>query len=111
MHHRHHEDLHHYDSELHRQESMIAHLSKDPMIRDALNRKTDLGSYLGHGLQPKVGGSKKPDTFYAPNVKRSMHLEPQHHLRRYHEMDPRLSHAHDDQHDIEPVHYHERSIH
>ena len=80
------------------------------MIRDAIHGMDDTHSYLGHSLHPKVGGVKKADKFYGPDVKQSRHLEPHYVEGRYHEMHSQLSHAHDDQHDIEPVHYHEHAI-
>ena len=83
-------------------------MEQDPMIRDALH--PDLESYLGKGLEPKIGGTKKTDTFYGPDVAVSRHLTPQYHIARYHELDPRLSHAHDDAHDVTPFHYHEHAI-
>ena len=82
------------------------------MIRDALH--PDLDGYLGHGhgLEPRIGGTKKEkkDDFYGPDVAVSRHLTPTYHIARYHELDPRLSHAHDDAHDVTPFHYHEHAI-
>lgn len=88
-------DHHHYDSELHRQESTIRHMERDPLIRDALHPIDDLPSYLGHGLTPKVGGSLKPRKDYEPDL-HALHLHPTHHERRYHDMYRVLDHAYDD---------------
>jgi len=63
-HHRVYSEHSHYNAETHRQESEVAHMDRDPMVRDAVH-PGDMHSYLGQ-LQPKVGGTQKPTRDYGP---------------------------------------------